>query len=644
MIPLLRSITSRLLGAATLALFNLPALAQVPNAAGSLAPVPEWQQLGPLVGAGSLIRELSGSLLHPDHIYASSMSGLLHSSNGGASWVLQARWPDGMVYAPKLSVAPTDPQRLAIARAPFGVSISADGGMSWWTPASLPHGDAYDALAFDPVVPERLFVGSDKGVWRSEDGGLSFVQVLDTTGATSSLCSALFIERDNHLRVYAIVPKNGVYYSADGGGSWSLGLFPSGMAGFGTSDVDPRDARRLLVADGNATYLSEDRGQTWLNVGPTLGTDAVAFDPLDSQRFYASSRYEGLMVTNNGGQSWSLVMDSGLDALGGHPYAILPRLAEPGALLLGGRGGVFRSADGGQTFQRSNAGLEDYAHVQSIAMDAVDPARLVARTGGSAYVSVDAGVNWTESVTGAGFSGYDVIADATLSGRFYAYSRSQAHLHDSKFWRSDDGGSSFQIVNPSTGPYFWHIEAHPNVSGVIFGAGEGVWRSDDGGQSFTSLGFPENWVWDVTVSPLDPNVIHASGSLVYSSHDGGANWVPASTQPPKIVRDLQADRFDANRAWACVPGKGMYRTDDGGQNWILMAAEYEWSLKAHQPATHSGLLLVADQLFPRVLASYTGGTHSFQIPRGLPSSVSSFCSSASDVYASTSGEGIFRLR
>ena len=370
----------------------------------------------------------------------------------------------------------------------------------------------------------------------------------------------------------------------------------------------------------------------------------MAFDPIDRDRWYAGCRFHGLMITDDAGLDWTRNADPGLDRIGPTPLAIAPSLAFPGEILVAGDGGFARSTDGGQTFVRSNAGLEDLANAAAIAVDSGDEDHLVVKTGGSAYVSLDAGATWTESITTGPFGGNDVIADQVVSGRFWAavYEPGGA----GSVWRSDDGGFSFQRVFQDPLIYFWNMEPHPDQANVVFGAGRGLQRSDDGGETFTNLGVPSNWVWDVAISPVDTDVMYAStSSTVYATHDGGATWTPATVPPAPIVRDLVVDPVDPDRAWATVPYEGdLYRTDDGGATWTAAAPSLYGAQVAHRSAAHGGLLVVSHSLTPTVHGSVTLGDTSFDMGLRFGSNLAELTSTSTAIYASTNGDGVYAWR
>ena len=621
-----------------------------PAAAQAKGPIQEtlgvrgsWQPLGPLAGAGPHARELATVAVEPDHVYATSSAGLLRSTDRGATWSVHAPWP-GEGFLPRLAVSPADPSRMVLLRTLQEIRFSSDGGATWSVPPGSPPGPSWWAAVFHPALPDVLHVGAKTGVFRTTDGGETFEQTL-VVGA-SSLCRELLIDRNNGDRIYASAPYEGVYATEDGGDAWTLHPYPAGITYPLSHAIDPRDGRRILLG-ANGAFLSEDRGATWSQVVPA-GTyvDSLAFDPLDPERLHAGFRGEGLATSDDGGTTWTVNPDPGLDRIGGAPATILPSLAHPGELLVSGFGGFARSLDDGVTFARANDGLEEHAYVASLVVDPFDADHLVAKTGGSAFTSFDAGTTWTEASFGHGFLGVELVADQATPGRFYVCGSGGL---GGRLWRSDDGGLSYSAVWEDPVDYFFHLEPHPFLPGVVFGAGRGVQRSDDGGATWTSLGAPESWVWDVGVSGADPDRIVATAyDETLTSTDGGATWSTTPIAAP-IPRSVETDPADPERAWFAAPGygtdpaQGLYRTDDGGASWTGMSAEIVDASLVFLSPLHPGLLLTADSDRRRVQASFSGGASAFDLGGTLPSAALDLAATTAWIFAATSGHGVFAL-
>ncbi len=186
--------------------------------------------------------------------------------------------------------------------------------------------------------------------------------------------------------VYAAVSGGGVWHSADGGTTWStvwpdaqtqtmgaLAQDGSGTLWAGTGEANPPGGGLTYFGDG--IYKSTDDGAHWTNMGlrESASIGRIAIDPSNANRVFAaasghvarSAGQRGLYRTSDGGQSWQLVLAPINATTGAIDVAINP--ANPqivyaamwdhkrnnGARVYGGVGsGLFRSKDGGDTWER----------------------------------------------------------------------------------------------------------------------------------------------------------------------------------------------------------------------------------------------------------------------------------------------------
>ena len=112
--------------------------------------------------------------------------------------------------------------------------------------------------------------------------------------------------------VYVGTQNEGFFKSADYGDTWaSVGTGLSGAITYLT--VDPTEGGRLFASTATAFYLSEDGGVTWTNV---LNSPAwtVTIDPSDPSTVYATARTQGVFRSSDGGHTWQSV-NSGLTNL-----------------------------------------------------------------------------------------------------------------------------------------------------------------------------------------------------------------------------------------------------------------------------------------------------------------------------------------
>jgi photosystem II stability/assembly factor-like uncharacterized protein len=288
-------------------------------------------------------------------------------------------------------------------------------GENVWT-TSGPPGEVF-TLAIDPSSL-TLYAGSRLGAdrtvaFRSSDRGASWVESGEAPPGTS--LSVLAVSPTGPAIVFAGLnahPAIGgeLYRSVDAGNSW----VPGGLLGLNPSSFAlPPDRPDSIYAGGTACYCiavpcfyrldcsaavseSNDSGSSWRILLSRMGgrtITAVALDPSDSRRIYAAGD-GGVFVTSDRGAHWS-ASNSGLEAC----PSVLALLSRPdGGLFAGtgqtvanrfGCGGVFRSDDGGQSWNPT--GFPPH-YVTALAVDPTEPQTVYAGTARIGFFSPDGGV------------------------------------------------------------------------------------------------------------------------------------------------------------------------------------------------------------------------------------------------------------
>ncbi len=227
-------------------------------------------------------------------------------------------------------------------------------------------GDGF-GVAVHPTNPATLY-GSVYGsrIFRSTDGGANFDEITPNFGPDENrpFITPLTIDPADGSVLYT--GSNFLWKTSDGGTTWSrtssTDLGDGSRRGYLTSiAVAPSDPKRILTATGaGVVKLSTDGGATFQTMGglPARYASHVEFDPKDPSRFYVSFMSTGtaprLFKTADGGTTFSRI-DAGLPPFPVHVIRVDP--GDTDVLFVGTDVGLFRSPDGGASWTRFGIGL-----------------------------------------------------------------------------------------------------------------------------------------------------------------------------------------------------------------------------------------------------------------------------------------------
>ncbi len=383
-----------------------------------------------------------------------------------------------------------------------GLALAAPAAAQKKAPASGLAPDAYGTLDYRYIGPEGNRVTSvagvpgdrttyyagaaSGGVFRTTDGGVHWQPVFDKQDAMS--IGALAVAPSDPQIVWAgtgepfirshISVGNGVYRSTDGGTTWKrMGLEESGR--IGRIAIDPGDPDVVFVAVLGHAYAPQsvrglwrtrDGGGSWekvLFVNDSTGFMDVVLDPSNPRIVYAAS--------------WQLAI---------HTWG-----RESG----GAGSGIWKSTDGGTTWERLTKGLPDVMGKIGLAVPAADPSRV--------YALIEAG-------DGVPYRGKD-----TKPG---------------KLWRSDNAGESWRMVNADRelggrGAYYTRMGVSPDDPDEAYFLSASFSKTLDGGMHTIDLPFqqqPAGDHHDIWIDPTNGNrMIVSSDGGVSISENRGATWL-----------------------------------------------------------------------------------------------------------------------
>jgi photosystem II stability/assembly factor-like uncharacterized protein len=329
----------------------------------------------------------------------------------------------------------------------------------------------------------------------------------------------------------------GVWKTTDAGVTW-LPVFDKvrGVSSIGSIAVADSDPNVIYVGSGeacirgnivagNGVYKSIDAGKTWQHIGlrDTQTIGRVIVHPRNPDlvfvaalgHVYGTNTERGVFRSADGGKTWQKVLykDDKTGAIDitfdpSNPNTMFAALWEahraPWEMVSGGPGsGLYKSTDGGLTWhQLTGNGL---------------PRAVLGRIG--------------VSVSGASPNRVYAIVEAENGGVF----------------RSDDGGDNWRLMNSERNLrqrawYYTHIFADPKSLDTVYVLNTSMYRSNDGGRTFTPLPAPHGDHHGLWIDPNNPQrMINSNDGGANVSMNGGLSWSAQDNQPTAQFYHVVAD-------------------------------------------------------------------------------------------------------
>jgi photosystem II stability/assembly factor-like uncharacterized protein len=377
-------------------------------------------------------------------------------------------------------------------------------------------------------------------------------------------------------------------------------------------------------ACNGGVWKTDDYGRTWTPIfddQPTGSIGAIAIAPSNPDVLYVGSGEglqrpdlstgDGIYKSTDGGRTWR--------HLGLREGRQIPQIAvdprDPNRLLVavlgspygpGPERGLFRSTDGGDTFEKVLYRDEDTGAVD-VVIDPADPRTAYAvlwearqapwengvfnGPGSGVYKTTDGGNTWRPIVKGLptfaddGLGRIGITVAPSNPRRLFATVEAK---RKAGLYRSDDAGESWTLINADPrvtdrASDFAEVKVHPQDPDTVFTASIVTWKSTDGGRTFTALrgapgGDDYHRIW---INPRQPDImLIAADQGVIITVNGGRSWSSWYNQPTAQLYHVSTDNAFPYRVCGgqqesgsvCIQSRG----DDGQitfREWHPVGAE-----------------------------------------------------------------------
>ncbi|MBI5361371.1 MAG: hypothetical protein HZA48_12410 [Planctomycetes bacterium] len=459
-------------------------------------------------------------------------------------------------------------------------------GNAEWEPVNRGMtGAMVNDIVVDPQEPLRIFAGTNRGVFRSENGGDEWEQIPFLTNRVVSYLG-IYADADTKALYAATATSqlekpaadSKLHVSYDNGSNWTL------LKDFGSlwvSSIQPvngttilagvfsgvvRDTKTTDFANDGGVFISQDSGLNWQEINGNLPAK----------------------------QAFDLVVDKD-----GMISVILPAI-----------NGIWQSSDWGATWTSKNQGLYIQEDFYQLYINPYDKKKLFV-TAGRIGTNVQAKGVWRfdeENDTWVRLTRIGAPDDNVQKAWNYLWVEADANevvvdpVNPERLFyagrtihRSDDNGSTWVgdafMENSgwwtNTGHcenFAYYLKRHPVNKNLMF-MGDGDWRigrSIDGGKSWQMTASNLPWGFDLSsdmVFDVENNAIFAAvggaGGKVIKSVDDGITWVDMKEGLPvndnyAFIRRIAIDLTtpETNRVlYALCARNGVYRSDDGAVSW-----------------------------------------------------------------------------
>jgi photosystem II stability/assembly factor-like uncharacterized protein len=477
-----------------------------------------------------------------------------------------------------------------------GVWQTTDAGRTWKPIFDDQPTGSIGTVAVAPSNPDILYVGSGEGlqrpdlstgdgVYKSTDGGKTWKNVGLRDGQQ---IPAILIDPKNPDRVFVAVlghpygpnAERGAYRTTDGGKTWEKVLGKDENTGAVALAFDPTDAKTIYAAlwesrqgpwengswqgPGSGLYKSVDGGTKWTQLTkglPTaeqrLGRIGITVAPSEPKRLYAmvdAPQLGGVYRSDDAGESWQRVNSEQRVWGRGSDFAEVKADPKNKDIVYVANTSAYRSTDGGKTFTafKGAPGGDDY-HTFWISPD--DPQIILLACDQGAVITVNGGKTWSSWYNQPTAQFYHVVTDNQFP--YWVYGGQQESGSAGVVSRGPHGQITFRDWHPVGVEEYGYVAPDPLNPNIIYGGK--VTRfdrttgqtQDVAPEAIRSGKYRFLRTAPLLFSQFDPGMLFLGGNVLFKTTNGGDRWEvispDLSREKPEVPESVGAYRTQVTR-------------------------------------------------------------------------------------------------
>lgn len=536
-------------------------------------------------------------------------------------------WSPGQGRINTIAVDPSNPDTYYVGAPSGGLWKSTNAGNDWTPKTDFLSQIGVSAIAIDANDSSILYIGTGDddagdsasiGMLKSTDGGVSFQETALTFNSADANISEIYIDPTNSNTVF--VASNKGFYKSTNGGVTVTNTFNGNVKDI---KLQPGNSNNIYLATSTSFFKSTDAGASFTQVtnGLPVGISrmVIGVSKADASRVYllavdVENKLSGIYQSKDFADSF-VKMDQGVDILENNQawYNLALEVSQTNAdVIYTGALNVWKSLDGGVNFDRvntwNNPESPTYTHADIHQIREFNGELFVLSDGG-VYRSSNNATSFTDLTGGLQIGQFYRIAVGSKSS-----SNISGGLQDNGgFTRS---GNTWKNFHGADGMDAGIDPTDSNVRYSFTQFGNALFITDDGGTMKKKIDGPVRGNWITPLKTTSTGDIYVGYNKLYKVD--GDNFMPVSSSFTGNIDVLEIDPIDESIMYVAVDEQ-LFRSTDAGKEftWIKELPGYITAIEVNNN-NNSIVYVATGSAHGKVMLSNNMGSDFTDITSNLP--------------------------